>query len=64
MFNSSSVVNGQLEWIRSLYSAETSQNFPGGMLRFQAVSSSSLMAQCMLLKLEGCVTGEAAQMVK
>lgn len=65
LFNSSNAVNGQLERIKIPVFGGNKLEFPRWHAAFSScVDSSSLSAQFKMLRLEGCLTGEAAQMVK
>ena len=65
LFNSSNTVNGQLERIKIPVFGGNKLEFPRWHVAFSScVDSSSLSAQFKMLRLEGCLTGEAAETVK
>ena len=64
-FSSSNAVNGQLERIEIPVFGGNKLEFPRWQAAFSScVDSSSLSAQFKMLRLEGCLTGEAAETVK
>ena len=64
-FSSSNAVNGQLERIKIPVFGGNKLEFPRWQAAFSScVDSSSLSAQFKMLRLEGCLTGEAAETVK
>ena len=64
-FSSSNAVNGQLERIKIPVFGGNKLEFPRWQAAFSScVDSSSLSAQFKMLRLEGCLAGEAAETVK
>ena len=64
-FSSSNAVNGQLERIKIPVFGGNKLEFPRWQAAFSScVDSSSLSEQFKMLRLEGCLTGEAAETVK
>ena len=65
LFSSSNAVNGQLEQIKIPVLGGNKLEFPRWHAAFSScVDSSSLSSQFKMLRLEGCLTGEAAETVK
>ena len=64
-FSPSNVVNGQLERIKIPVFGRNKIEFPRWHAAFSScVDASSLSAQFKMLRLEGCLTGEAAETIK
>ena len=64
-FSSSNVVNGQLERIKIPLLSGNKLEFPRWHAAFPScVDLSSLSAQFKMLRLEGCLTGEAAETIQ